>query len=131
MKQSVFIVDDNHINLKLICDVLSYEGFTVYSAEDAETALSVIIDRQPGVILMDIQLPRMDGLTLTRILKSKPETSHIPIIAVTSFAMAGDEEKAMSAGCDGYLTKPIDTHTLPVLVRQFLESSTSNKNSQS
>ena len=114
------MVDDNPTNLKLVSDVLECSGYPILKAEDAEAALAVIQKNPPALILMDIALPGMDGLTLTRKLKSEPTTKDIRIIALTAFAMKGDDEKAREAGCDGYITKPIDTRLLPVQVAECL-----------
>lgn len=125
MNFRVLVVDDNPTNLKLTVDVLESGGYEVLSAVDAETAAEVVRSGPPSLILMDIGLPGMDGLSLTRLLKSHPETQNIRILALTAFAMKGDEEKAMNAGCDGYLSKPIDIRMLLNRVeseRQFLES---------
>lgn len=117
----ILVVDDNPTNLKLVSDVLESSGYEVLKAEDAEAALVVLEQAQPRLILMDIALPGMDGLTLTRKLKSDPTTKDIRIIALTAFAMKGDDEKAREAGCDGYITKPIDTRALPGLVAEVLK----------
>jgi CheY-like chemotaxis protein len=118
----ILVVDDNPTNLKLVSDVLESSGYEVLKAEDAEAALLVIERTQPRLILMDIALPGMDGLTLTRKLKSDPTTRDIRIIALTAFAMKGDDAKAREAGCDGYITKPIDTRALPGLVADVLKA---------
>jgi len=112
-KEEVLVVDDNAANLRLVAFVLENHGYVVQTAADAEEAWRAIERSSPALILMDIQLPGMDGLTLTRRIKANPSTSRIPIIAVTAYAMKGDEEKASLAGCDGYITKPIDTRSLP------------------
>jgi CheY-like chemotaxis protein len=116
----ILVVDDNPTNLKLAVDVLEFEGHIVLRAENADQAQQIVKQQPPDLILMDIQMPGMDGYTLTRRLKSDPATGHIPIIAMTSFAMKGDDQKARDAGCDGYLTKPIDTRKLPGQVADFL-----------
>jgi CheY-like chemotaxis protein len=113
---SVLVVDDNPTNLKLAADVLGSAGYRVRKAMDAEQALLVLRHSKPDLILMDIALPAMDGLALTRKLKSEPTTKDICIIALTAFAMKGDEQKAREAGCDGYITKPIDTRLLPTQI---------------
>jgi CheY-like chemotaxis protein len=120
---SVLIVDDNPLNLKLVRVLLRSEGFEVRTASDAEEALEVLEGFQPRVILMDIQLPGMDGLAFTRRLKADPATRDIAIIALTAYAMKGDEEKALGAGCDAYMSKPIDTHALPALVARHAAAS--------
>jgi CheY-like chemotaxis protein len=117
---SILVVDDNATNLKLVSDVLEFEGYRILEARDAETAQEIIRHTPPDLILMDIALPGMDGLTLTRQLKADPETRRIIVVALTAFAMRGDEEKAREAGCDGYITKPIDTRSLPGAVAGYL-----------
>lgn len=119
-RERILVVDDNPTNLKLAGDVLEFAGYEVVRAQSAEQAEAVIRGTPVHLILMDIQMPGMDGLTLTRKLKASPEAKEIPIIAVTSFAMKGDEQRALSAGCDGYLAKPIDTRKLPEQVTGFL-----------
>ena len=121
----ILIVDDNAINLKLVSRILRLDGYTLSTAISAEDALKVISEAPPNLILMDIALPGMDGLTLTRQLKSSPATSHIPIIALTAYAMKGDDEKAFAAGCDGYITKPIDVKAFPKQVLGWLHKNTS------
>lgn len=111
-RESILIIDDNPQNLKLARVLLSGEGFNVRTAVDAEDASRVLQSFKPSVILMDIQLPGMDGLELTRRLKADPAYREIVIVALTAYAMKGDEEKAYESGCDGYITKPIDTATL-------------------
>lgn len=118
--EPILIVDDNPANLKLIRVLLTAEGYVVRVAGDAEEALAVLAEFRPRLILMDLQLPGMDGLTLTRRLKSDPEQRDIAILALTAYAMKGDEEKAREAGCDGYVTKPIDTRRLPGEIARFL-----------
>lgn len=120
----VMVVDDNPINLKLASDVLEFAGYEILKATDAEEALALIQRSQPDLILMDIALPGMDGLSLTRKLKTDPDTRGIRIVALTAFAMRGDDERAFAAGCDGYIAKPIDTRRLPVQVADFLRRST-------
>jgi len=115
------VVDDNRINLKLACALLAGAGFEVLTAGDAEEALQVLKTHRPRLILMDIQLPGMDGLALTRQLKSDPATQGIVIVALTAYAMKGDEEKARASGCAGYLTKPLDSRTLAQSVARYIE----------
>ena len=117
---SVLIVDDTPVNLKLVRVLLSRQGFDVRTASTAEEALEVAESFRPRLVLADIQLPGMDGLEMTRRLKSAPKTRDTIVLALTAFAMKGDEEKAFEAGCDGYITKPIDTRTFPALIRQYL-----------
>jgi CheY-like chemotaxis protein len=117
---SVLIVEDTPVNLKVMRVLLTRQGFDVRTATTAEEALQVLKEFTPRVVLTDIQLPGMDGLELIRRLKSDPSTHDTIVLAVTAFAMKGDEAKAFEAGCDGYVTKPIDTRTFPVLIRQYL-----------
>jgi CheY-like chemotaxis protein len=117
----VLVVDDNLTNLKLVEYLLQARGYEVISAFDAESALSAVRAQRPSLVLLDLQLPGMDGLELTRQLKADPETEHIPIVAVTASAMNGDEERALSAGCSGYVAKPIDTRALAPLVERLLQ----------
>lgn len=117
---SVLIVDDTPVNLKLVRVLLSRQGFEVRTASTAEEALEMAPAFRPRLVLADIQLPGMDGLEMTRRLKAAPETRDTVVLALTAFAMKGDEEKAFAAGCDGYITKPIDTRTFPALIRQYL-----------
>lgn len=118
----ILVVDDNPTNLKLVSDVLGFEGYQIVQASDAETAEEIVRSAPPDLILMDIALPGMDGLTLTRKLKAAESTRHIIIVALTAFAMKGDDAKAREAGCDGYITKPIDTRALPRAVATHLGS---------
>jgi len=120
VKPPILVVDDNPGNLKLISYVLENGGYDVRTAVDAEEALRVLQGFRPRLILMDLQLPGMDGLTFTRQLKADPDLGGTPIVAVTASAMKGDEEKAVEAGCDGYITKPIDTRALPRIITSFL-----------
>jgi|SRR4051812_2945527 two-component system cell cycle response regulator DivK len=119
--ESVLIVDDNVQNLKLVRVLLESEGYDVRTAGDAEEALAQLEYFSPRLILMDLQLPGMDGLELTRRLKADPVRRSIAIVALTAYAMKGDELKALEAGCDGYVTKPLDIVTLPQTVRVQLE----------
>lgn len=127
MSAFIFIIDDNPLNLKLACDVLELEGYTIGSAEDAEEAQEILQHTTPDLILMDIALPGMDGLTLTRQIKADGRLQHIPVVALTAFAMKGDDRKAFEAGCDGYITKPIDTRKLPGLVADYLRAASERK----
>jgi two-component system, cell cycle response regulator DivK len=119
-REPVLIVDDNPQNLKLAKVILAAEGYDVTTAIDAEDALRILESLTPRLILMDIQLPRMDGLELTRRLKADPARREIVIIALTAYAMKGDDEKAFAAGCDGYMSKPIDIDALPRVVAEHL-----------
>jgi CheY-like chemotaxis protein len=114
--ERILIVDDNELNLKLLRVTLLGEGYDVATARDADEALASLEQLTPRVILMDIQLPGTDGLELTRRIKGDPRWASVPIVAVTSYAMKGDRERALAAGCEEYITKPIDTRTFPGLV---------------
>ena len=122
MAERVLVIDDNVVNQKLVAFLMKTHGYEVDTAGDAETAMDAIRARHPDVILMDIQLPRVDGLELTGWLKRDPQTRDIIIIAVTAYAMKGDKERALDAGCDDYVTKPIDTRELPAMIRRHLEA---------
>jgi two-component system cell cycle response regulator len=118
---TILVVDDHPTNLKLACDLLEFEGYRILKSPNAKEAIEIIERCPPDLILMDIALPGMDGLTLTRQLKADVKTRHIPIVVLSAFAMKGDEQKAMDAGGDGYITKPIDTRTLPATVAEYLK----------
>ena len=119
--EPILIVDDNAVNLKLLRITLTVAGYDVKTANDAEQAMTVLVSFRPRLILMDLQLPGMDGLDLTRRLKADPATRDAVVLAVTAYAMKGDEQRALHAGCDGYVTKPVDTRTLPTTVARYLE----------
>lgn len=120
-KVRAMIVEDNPVNLKLASDLLEIEGFEVLRCTSAEDAAKVLKQDKPQFILMDVGLPGIDGLEFTRILKSDEHTRDIKIIAFTAFAMKGDEDKALEAGCDGYITKPIDTRLFKHQILNFLD----------
>ena len=122
--EPILIVDDNPTNLKLVAYLVRANGYQVQTAMDADAALASVRERRPRLILMDLQLPGIDGLELTRRLKRDPATSDIVIIALTAYAMKGDQEKAFAAGCDDYVTKPIDTRKLPELIAKHLGAGT-------
>jgi two-component system cell cycle response regulator DivK len=120
--EAILIVDDNATNLKLARILLQGEGYEVRTAADAEEALRLLQTFTPRVILMDIQLPGMDGLELTRQLKASAATKDIIVLALTAYAMKGDEDRARAAGCDGYIAKPIDVDSLPAVIAHYLVS---------
>ena len=122
----ILVVEDNEANQMLVRAVLELEGFDVRIAGSGPEALDVLGDCVPDLILMDIQLPGQDGLTLTRLIKSDPATSAIPVVALTAHAMTGDRELALAAGCAAYISKPIDTRTFGVQVRQLLSAGVEN-----
>ncbi len=117
---AILIVDDNPVNLKLARVLLTTSGYNVHTATDAEHALDLLNTLRPQLILMDIQLPGMDGLTLTRQLKARSEFRDVPIIALTAYAMKGDDERAIASGCAGYISKPIDTRNFTTQIAQYL-----------
>jgi CheY-like chemotaxis protein len=114
------VVEDNALNLELVFDLLESKGFDVISACNAEECFAVLAERRPDVVLMDIQLPGKDGLTITRELRSNPITSELPIVAMTAYAMIQDQERVFEAGCDGYLAKPLDTRRLADQLQTFI-----------
>lgn len=116
----ILVVDDNSMNLELVHFLLEAGGFEVASAPDAKVALERVAAFQPDLILMDIQLPDVDGLTLTGRLKADPDTRDILIVAFTAYAMKGDEDRMLASGCDGYVAKPIEVATFAGTVRSFL-----------
>lgn len=117
----VLVVEDNDINYELVRFILSRMGLVVLRASHGRQVLDVAAAEHPDLIYMDIQLPGIDGLEVTRRLKADRITQHVPIVALTAFAMVGDEEKALSAGCDAYLTKPVSPHKLQDTTEHFLQ----------
>lgn len=122
----VLIVDDNLMNLELVSFLLQADGIEVVSVPDAHSALRDIRAVQPDLILMDIQLPDIDGLTLTRQLKTDPSTRHIAVVALTAYAMKGDEARMLDAGCDGYIAKPIEIGSFTTTIRNHLAKNPSH-----
>ncbi len=120
MKKKILIVDDNQLNTKLVRVLLTGEGYEVRTALDAQEALEELNRATPDLILMDIQLPGIDGLELTRRLKADEKNRDIRIIALTAYATKGHEERIIAAGCDAYVPKPVDTRTLPELIKKYL-----------
>lgn len=120
-KPIILIVEDNDANLRLASTALASHGFEVLLATSCEEAQNSIKLKKPHVILMDLQLPDMDGLQLTTQLKQDPATKNIIIIAVTAYAMDADRDKALNAGCDDYLIKPYDVFELPVMIKKHLQ----------
>lgn len=119
--ESILIIDDNPTNVKLLSVLLGACEYEVTVAASAEEALAILESYTPRLILVDIQLPGMDGLALTRVLRRRPDTRDLAIVAVTAYAMKGDEDSARAAGCDNYVTKPIDTRALPSVIAAELE----------
>jgi len=114
------VVEDNLMNLELVSDVLEAHGYQVLQADTGQKALEIADRDQPDLVLMDIQLPEMDGLEVTRLLKKNERTSHISVIALTAHAMRGDEERAREAGCSGYIAKPINTREFASVIAGYL-----------
>lgn len=121
----ILVIEDHRPNATLVCDLLSFHGFRVTWAADGMQGLDVVAQDRPDLVLTDLHLPKLDGYEVTRQLKADPATQHIPVVALTARAMVGDAEKALAAGCDGYLTKPVDTRELPRTVRRFLQEAQS------
>jgi CheY-like chemotaxis protein len=122
MKRRLLVVDDNPTNLKLMAKILQLAGYSVLTVPSAERAAELLQTEVVDLILMDVGLPGMDGLSMTRLLKNDTRTAHIPVIAVTSFAMKSDEDEALASGCDGFITKPVDTRRLPEQIASFLSA---------
>ena len=122
----ILLVEDNEANQMLARAVLELDGFEVRVAGSAEEARAELRDGTPSLILMDVQLPGEDGLSLTRALKADPATASIPVVALTAHAMSGDRSLAIHAGCQGYIAKPIDTRTFAREVRRYVEAGTSS-----
>ena len=120
---TVLVVEDNPANMKLTTLILHSAGHSVLGAVDAETGLRVARDEQPDLILMDIQLPGMDGLVATAILKEDSDTAHIPIVALSALAMKADAERSQTAGCDAYIVKPLRYKELYAVMERLLEQS--------
>ena len=116
----VLIVEDNELNMELITDVLTFAGFEIVTAGNGTQALEIAASARPDIVLMDVQLPGMDGLEATRKLKANPETASIPVVAITSHAMKNEREAALEAGCAGYFPKLIDVSTLAENLKKFL-----------
>ena len=126
-KETILVVEDNQMNRKLVETVLRPGGYRLLIALDGEEAISVATREQPDLILMDLKLPKLDGYQAIRCLKSQSETAHIPVIALTAYALPEERERARAAGCDGYITKPIDIRCFPDQVRQHLDSRAGEK----
>jgi two-component system cell cycle response regulator DivK len=120
MSKTILVVEDQEDNRQILRDLLGSAGFRMIEAHDGEQALNVARSERPNLILMDIQLPILDGYEATRSIKRDPELKHIPVIAVTSYALSGDEERAREAGCDGYVAKPYSPRDLLARIGQFL-----------
>src|SRR5262245_50939123 len=119
--ESILVVDDNAMNLKLARILLEGKGYKARTAAEGFSGLKLAAEVRPDLILLDIQMPGIDGLEVARRLKDNPATSSIVVVALTAYAMKGDEERFRAAGCDGYITKPIDTAKFPGQVRAYLD----------
>lgn len=120
MPQKILVVEDNEKNRVLFRDILKYHGYEVIEAENGEECVRLAKEHIPALILLDIQMPFMDGFTALKTLKEMPETKDIKVIALTSFAMTGDRDKIMAAGFDDYISKPINTRKLPEIIKKYL-----------
>ena len=120
MAKLILIVEDEPRNLTLLRDLLQVSGYKTIEATDGKQGVELAKSKKPDLILMDVQMPKMDGLEATRILKADATTSNIPVLALTSYAMKGDKERILEAGCDGYLAKPIDIKELLKIVAEYL-----------
>ena len=125
-KEKVLIVEDNPQNMKLLEMLLRAKDYILLKAYDGEEALAMAIREQPDLIVMDMQLPKMSGLEVTKQLRQTLVFSHTPIIALTAYAMRGDKEQFMEAGCNAYLSKPISTRELPVIIDRMLQEHREN-----
>jgi two-component system, cell cycle response regulator DivK len=121
MSKCILVVEDQEDNRQILRDLLGATDYEMIEAENGQEALSAIEKRRPDLILMDIQLPVMDGYEATRRIKANPEWKSIPVIVVTSYALSGDAEKARAAGCDDYVTKPYSPRQLLAKIREYLK----------
>lgn len=120
MNKKILVIDDNYKHRVLFKDILTYHGYDVIEAGNGEEGINKAKEHRPDLIIMDMQMPGMDGFTTTGILKNDPDTKDIKIIGVTSFAMVGDREKVIGAGADEYISKPVNTRELPKIVERML-----------
>jgi two-component system cell cycle response regulator DivK len=118
--QRILVIEDNAMNLKLVRDVLQFSGYDVAEARSGEEGVELARERTPDLILMDLQLPGIDGVEALRLLRANPTTRAVPVVAVTAFAMKKDRHRALLAGFDGYVEKPISVRALPSQVKSFL-----------
>jgi two-component system cell cycle response regulator DivK len=124
MTKRILLIEDTEDNRQIIRDLMAGTGYELLEAEDGETGVAMAAAHRPDLILMDIQLPVVDGYEATRRIKSDPALRHIPVIAVTSYALSGDEVRARAAGCDSYVAKPFSPRQLLATIRQFLSGET-------
>lgn len=125
MSAVILIVEDQEDNRKILRDLLTSQGYTTLEATDGQTGIRLAEEHRPALILMDIQLPGIDGYEATRRIKANQDLSDIPLIAVTSYALSGDAQKAFEAGCDAYIAKPYSPRQLLAKVQEFLDTDTS------
>ena len=125
--RNILVIEDNELNMKLMRGIFDIGKYHIIEAFDAETGICLAREHLPFLVLMDIQLPGMDGLKATQIIKADPELKDIPVVALTGFAMQGDEEKAIAAGCDGYITKPIAIQEVLEIINSFCNGGTPNQ----
>jgi CheY-like chemotaxis protein len=125
--KTILVVEDNELNMKLVKGLIKIGKYRMLEATDAESGIQLIREQRPDLVLMDIQLPGMDGLSATKIIKEDPSLKDIPIVALTSYAMQGDKEKALQAGCTGYIAKPIDTRKFLKTIAQYLNGANPGK----
>jgi two-component system cell cycle response regulator DivK len=121
MRNKVLIVEDNELNMKLFDDLLSAHGYQTFKTRDGNLVLELAREHMPDLILMDIQLPEISGLEVTGWLKAQKDLKHIPVVAVTAFAMKGDEEKIRQGGCEDYISKPIAIGDFLQIVQKYLD----------
>ena len=121
MSKTILIVEDNELNMKLFNDLLQAHGYNTLQAKDGRVVVDLTRKNRPDLILMDIQLPEISGLEITKMLKADDDLSSIPVVAITAFAMKGDEQKIRNGGCDGYIAKPISVASFLQTVSRFLE----------
>jgi CheY-like chemotaxis protein len=119
--RKILVIEDNELNMKLVVALLKIANYQILQAVDAESGIRLARHQRPALILMDVQLPGIDGLAATRLIKADEELKATPVVALTSYAMQGDEEKAMEAGCDGYISKPLDTRTFLGRIGEFIK----------
>ena len=123
VQKTILVAEDNSMNAELLRAILEAKGYRVLCVAKGDEAVKVALKKKPDLILMDLQLPGIDGYEATRRIKSNKETKNIPVIAVTAHALKGDREKAIDAGCDDYIKKPIDTREVPELVARYIGES--------
>jgi len=122
MGKTILVVEDALLNIKLIREILTYRGDTVFEAANGREGIDLAIEKKPDLILMDIQMPVMNGMEATQLIKANPATRHIPIVALTGYAMDGDKKRMLEAGCDGYLSKPFKIKELLQAIDIFFDS---------